>query len=62
MRHAGSFVAAHRFSSCGAQAIALGPSCSETCGILVPRPGIKPASLALAGGFLTPGPPGKSLN
>ena len=28
--------------------------------ILVPRPGIKPTSPALEGGFLTPGPPGKS--
>jgi len=31
------------------------------CGILVPRPGVKPASPALAGRFLTPGQPGKSL-
>ena len=31
------------------------------CGILVPRPGIEPASSALEGGFLTTGPPGKSL-
>ena len=30
-------------------------------GILVPRPGIKPTSPALEGGFLTLGPPGKSL-
>ena len=28
---------------------------------LVPQPGIKPTSLALEGGFLTTGPPGKSL-
>ena len=26
----------------------------------LPRPGIEPESLALAGGFLTPEPPGKS--
>ena len=32
------------------------------CGVLVPRPGIKPASLALVGRCLTTGPPGKSLN
>ena len=32
-------------------------SCCETCGILVPRPGIKPI---LAGGFLTTELPGKS--
>ena len=31
------------------------------CGILVPQPGIKPASPALEGRFLTTGPPGKSL-
>ena len=37
-------------------------SCPKACGILVPRPGIKPASPALAGGFLTTGPPGKSLS
>ena len=35
-------------------------SCSAACRILVPRPGIKPVSPALAGGFLTTGPPGKS--
>ena len=31
------------------------------CGILVSQPGIEPMSPALAGGFLTIGPPGKSL-
>ena len=31
------------------------------CGILVLQPGIKPVSPALEGGFLTMGPPGKSL-
>ena len=30
------------------------------CGILVPRPGIKPTFSALEGGFLTTGEPGKS--
>ena len=35
-------------------------SCFAACGILVLRPGIKPASLALQGGFYTTGPPGKS--
>ena len=40
--------------------VAHGFSCPEACGILVPRPGIKPMSPALAGGFLTTGPPGKS--
>ena len=36
-------------------------SCLVACGILVPRPGIEPESPALEGGFLTTGPPGKSL-
>ena len=35
-------------------------SFSEERGILVPRPGIEPASPALRGRFLTTGPPGKS--
>ena len=36
-----------------------GLSCSSTCGILVPKPGIKLASPALQGRFLITGPPGK---
>ena len=44
----------HRVSSCS------GLSCSEACWILTPWPGIKPASPALGGGFLTTGPAGKS--
>ena len=65
------FVAACRLlSSCGAQApkragsvvVAHGLSCPVACGILVPRPGIEPVSPALQDGFLTTGPPGKSLN
>ena len=40
--------------------VAWGLSCSAACGILVPWPGIKPTSLALQGGVLTTGPPGKS--
>ena len=39
---------------------ARGFSCSAACGILVPPPGIEPASPALEGRFLTTGPPGKS--
>ena len=39
----------------------MGLSCPPACGILVPRPGIKPTTFALEGGFLTTGPPGKSL-
>ena len=65
----GSVVAVHGLSTCGAQALermgsvvaACGLSCPVACGILVPRPGIKPVSLALEGGFLTTEPPGKSL-
>ena len=34
-------------------------SCSAACGDF-PGPGIEPVSCALAGGFLTTGPPGKS--
>ena len=42
-----------RLSSCGAWA-----SCPTTWNL--PRPGIQPVSPALADGFLTTGPPGKS--
>ena len=44
-----------RFSSCGAQALLLHSMWD------LPGPGIKPMSPALAGGFLTTVPPGKSL-
>ena len=37
-----------------------GLSCSKACGILISRPGIKPVSPVLVGGFLTTGPPEKS--
>ena len=47
-RRAGSVVVAH------------GPSCSAACGIF-PDQGSKPCPPALAGGFLTTAPPGKSL-
>ena len=51
------------FSSFGKQALeslgsvaeAHGLSCPGACGILVPRPGIIPISLALEGRFLTTG-------
>ena len=67
LRHAG--FRAHGLSSCGTWALehvgsvvaACGLSWPVECGILVPRPGIEPASPALEGGFLTTGPPGKSL-
>ena len=55
--------------SCGTRApermsslvAAPGLSCPAACGILVPRPGIEPMFPALEGGFLTTGPPEKSL-
>ena len=58
---------ARGLSSCGTWAlespgpVVRRPSCSAACGILVPRPGIKPTSPALPGGFLTTAPIGKSL-
>ena len=48
LEHAGSVAGAH------------GVSRLVTCGNLIPRWGIKPASPALQGGFLTMGPSGKS--
>ena len=50
----GSPVLEHRLSSCGARAQLL-------CDMWdLPGPGLKPVSHALAGGFLTTAPPGKS--
>ena len=40
---------------------ACGLSCPEACGILIPQPGIEPASPALEGRFLTTGPTRKFL-
>ena len=37
-------------------------SCPLACGILVPRAGMEPSSPALAGGFLTAGPPANYLS
>ena len=55
------------FSCCGAQALGHVGSVVVGCTGLValwhvkfPRPGVEPMSPALAGGFLTTGPPGKS--
>ena len=69
-RHSGSVVMAQskraglvivaRSESVGLVVAAHGLSCSAACGILVPQPGIEPASPGLQGGFLTTGPPGKS--
>ena len=61
--HVGSFIEAHGFSSCGAWTLectglvvaASELSCSVTCEILVPQPGIEPASPALQDGLLTTG-------
>ena len=50
-----------QFGLAGSLAAARGLSCSEARGILVPPPGIEPPSLALQGGLLTTGPPGRSL-
>ena len=55
------FIVAYRLSRCGTQAQLLHSMWDLTaCGILVPPPGIESASPALQG-FLTTGPPGKSL-
>ena len=61
-------VASHRsgFSCCRAWALdcegsVLVVSVVVVCGILVPGPGIELVTPALAGGFLTTGPSGKSL-
>ena len=63
-----SVVAAQGLSSCSPQALELRlssycrPRASLVLGMWdLPRPGLEPMSLALAGGFLTTGPPGKSL-
>ena len=45
--------------SCSMQVLSLQLSCSLACGILVPRPWIKPASSVLNGRFLTTRPPRK---
>ena len=57
------FIMSCRIFSCGAQILVVAHrvSCSEACGILVPRPGIEPVSPALEGRFLTTRPPGTSL-
>ena len=54
-----SAVAAPGLQSTVSVDVVHGFSCSEACGILL-EPGIEPLSLALAGGFFTPEPPGKS--
>lgn len=51
------FIAAQELSSCGM----CGLSSPVARGILVPQPGIEPASSVLESRVLNPGPPGKSL-
>ena len=57
LRSTGSRAQAQQLWCMGSVLAALGLSCSEACGNLVP-PGIEPVSLALQGGFLTTGLPG----
>ena len=50
---------------CGGRAslvVSCGLTLSSACGILVPWPGMEPASPALQGGFLTTGLPGQSVD
>ena len=42
------------------EVVPCGLSCSVTCGILVPEPGIEPSVCCIAGRFLTTGAPGRS--
>ena len=59
-----SFFVVRGLSNCGAWAQKFRPAglcCREACGILVPRPGIKPVSPVLQGRFLSTGPPGGVL-
>ena len=62
-----SVVAARGLSSCGSQALehrlsSYGARALLLCGMWdLPGPGLEPVSPALAGGFLTTAPPGKSL-
>ena len=52
----GSWALERRLSSCGAQAQLLRSMWD------LPRPGLEPVSPALAGGFLTTAPPGRSAS
>ena len=58
----GSVAAARGLQRAGSVAEVRELGWPTACGILVPRTGIKPARLALEGGFLTTGAPGKSLD
>ena len=55
-------IACHRAQALGPQVSdVLRLRCTKAYGILVPGPGIEPLSSALAGRFLTTGPPGRYL-
>ena len=54
-------VPAHRCRAWASLVLMPGLSCPAACGILVPQPGFEPAFSVLEGGFLTTGPPWKSL-
>ena len=58
--HCGAHCGAWAAENAGSVVVAHGLSCPGACGNLVPRPGIKPVSPALEGGFLPNGPPGKA--
>ena len=58
----GSLVAEHGLSGVGSVVLAWGLSYPVGKGMWVSGPGIEPVSPALAGRFLTTGPPGKSPN
>ena len=65
LRHVDSVVVAHGLSSCGSRALDRRLSCGAQAQLLggmwdLPGAGIKPMFPALAGGFLTTVPPGKS--
>ena len=54
-------IVSREVSLCGAESLVVHMlSCSDTCGVLVPQPGIEPTSPALQGGLLATGPPGES--
>ena len=61
VRHGLLTVEAHGLSRCGSRARALMLSRPMTCGTLVLRPGIEPASPVLEDGLLTTGPLGIPL-
>ena len=59
--HCGGFSSCEELSlECVGSVVVLHRLSVPAWGILVPRPGIEPMSPALAGGFLTTGPPGMS--